>query len=81
MWLLKKKKKNLLEAKDTNIKVYTVIYFVFVKFNYCQTDRCLEKLKLRQHGLKVDVLQLKCDREVFSVPVDMTDIYVDTLNF
>ena len=31
MWLLKKKKKTLLEAKYTNIKVYIVIYFVFVQ--------------------------------------------------
>lgn len=79
--LLLEKNTTLPEAKDTNIKVHIVIYFVFVKFNYCQTDRCLEKLKLRQHGLKVGVFQLKCDKEVFSVPVDMIDIYADTLNF
>ena len=79
--LLLEKNTTLPEAKDTNINVHIVIYFVFVKFNYCQTDRCLEKLKLRQHGLKVGVFQLKCDKEVFSVPVDMIDIYADTLNF
>ena len=27
------------------------------------------------------MFQLKCDREVFSVPLDMIDMYVDTLKF